>query len=87
MILLAHTLAFVPLLDPLTALFPGMSDYWLVLVVPLVLVICVVYKGTRIEDLAKLPRTAVVMSAQILVVMAAAAVALDLIFLALTRIL
>ena len=71
-----NVLGFVPLYDPLSALFPGMSDQWLWLVVPLVVVICVVYKCTRIEKLKNLPRDAAIMSAQIMVVMGVAAVVL-----------
>jgi hypothetical protein len=69
-------LAFTPLYDPLTALYPGLSDQWLWLLLPLVVIISVVYKCTRIADLRKLPRDAAVMSAQIVVVMAFAAVLL-----------
>jgi len=66
-------LAFRPLYDPLFALFPGMSDHWLWLVLPLVIVISLVYKCTRIKDLKDLPKAAAIMSAQIFVVMAVAA--------------
>jgi hypothetical protein len=69
-------LAFVPLFDPLFALFPGMGNYWLWLVIPLVVVISVVYKGTRVESLKALPKDAVVMSAQLMLVMACAGVVL-----------
>ena len=85
MITAASTLAFMPLVDPVTALYPGLSAYWLLLVVPLVLVISVVYKGTRIDKLSKLPWAAAMMSVQILVVMAVASVLLDLVCLAMTR--
>jgi hypothetical protein len=71
-----HLLAFTPLYDPLTAIFPGLSDYWLALVVPLVIAISLVYKCTRIEHLADLPKEAAVMSAQIIVVMLFAALIL-----------
>ena len=71
-----HLLAFTPLYDPLTALFPGLSDFWLMLVLPLVVAISVVYKCTRIERLADLPKEAAVMSVQIIVVMLFAALIL-----------
>ena len=69
-------LAFVPLYDPLFALFPGMGNYWLWLVIPLVVVISVVYKGTRVESVKALPKEAAVMSAQLILVMGSAAVVL-----------
>jgi hypothetical protein len=69
-------LAFTPLFDPLPAIFPGMDDYWLLLVIPLVIAISVVYKGTRIKNLRTLPREATVMTTQILVLMVVAATAL-----------
>ncbi len=73
---LGNGLAFTPLYDPLYALFPWMSDYWLWMVVPLVLAISVVYKGTRVTTLKSLPKDAAIMSAQIVVVMALAGVVL-----------
>jgi len=73
-----NLLAFIPLYDPLTALFPGMSDHWLWLLIPLVVVISVVYKGTRIEKLASLPRDAAVMAAQTIIIMGIAALLLAL---------
>lgn len=66
-------LAFVPLYDPLPALFPQMSDYWLWLVLPLVIAISIVYKCTRIESVRALPRESAIMSLQIMLVMAFAA--------------
>jgi hypothetical protein len=69
-------LAFTPLLDPVSAIFPGMSDYWLFLVVPLVIAISIVYRCTRTQDLRVLPREAAIMSTQIILVMALAALLL-----------
>ncbi|MCL2646903.1 MAG: hypothetical protein FWD61_07835 [Phycisphaerales bacterium] len=66
-------LAFTPLIDPLTALYPGMSDYWLLLALPLVVAISVVYKGTRIKHLRQLPREAIILSMQIILLMVVAA--------------
>lgn len=71
-----NVLAYTPLLDPLTAVLPGMDDYWLWLVIPLVVAITVVYKGTREKDLRKLPAGVLVMSIQILMVMVGSAVLL-----------
>jgi len=69
-------LAFTPLYDPLFALYPRMSDHWLWLALPLVLAICIVYKGTRVQTLKALPKDTAIMCAQIVLVMAFAAVAL-----------
>ena len=69
-------LAFTVFFDPLTALFPGMDEYWLLLVIPLVVAISVVYKGTRMKELKMLPRDATIMSVQILFLMVFAAAAL-----------
>jgi predicted exporter len=69
-------LAFTPLYDPLFALYPRMSDHWLWFVIPLVLAISIVYKGTRVQTLKTLPKDAAIMSAQIVAIMAFAAVAL-----------
>ena len=78
-------LAFIPLYDPLPALFPHMSEWWLVLVIPLVFVISLVYKCTRTENLAELPKTTVIMTAQILIVMTIAALGLYAVFIGVTH--
>lgn len=70
-------LAFTPLIDPLSALYPILSDYWLAFVLPLVLVISIVYKCTRIKELKHLPWQATTMTLQIILLMGVAAVALD----------
>ena len=69
-------IAFTPLWDPLFALYPGMSEQWLWLAIPLVIVISLVYKCTRVTELRSLPKEAAIMSAQVVVVMAFAAVVL-----------
>jgi hypothetical protein len=66
-------LAFMPLYDPLYALHPRMGEYWLWLAIPLVFMISVVYKGTRVESLKSLPREAAIMIGQLIVVMGVAA--------------
>ena len=71
-----NLLAFTPLYDPLFALYPRMSDNWLWLAIPLVMAISIVYKGTRVQSLTTLPKDAAIMCAQIVVVMAFAAVVL-----------
>ncbi len=68
-----NLLAFTPLYDPLSGLYPGMSNYWLWLVLPLVVAVSIVYKCTRIPNVRDLPKAAALMSFQIIVVMAFAA--------------
>ena len=63
--LLRTSIAFTPLWDPLFALYPGMSEQWLWLAIPLVVVISLVYKCTRVTELRTLPREAAIMSAQV----------------------
>jgi hypothetical protein len=60
-----------PFLDPL-----AVDDEWLLLLIPLVVVISVVYKTIKLEDLSRLPRQAALLSAQIIAFMAAAAAVL-----------
>ncbi|HVT80273.1 MAG TPA: hypothetical protein VHM90_06405 [Phycisphaerae bacterium] len=66
-------LAFVPFYDPLPALYPGMSEQWLWLVLPLVIAISVVYKCTRINELKNLARDSAIMIGELIAVMALAA--------------
>lgn len=68
-------LGYTPLLDPLTALYPGLSDYWLWLLVPLVIAISVIYKAIRVHKLGDLPKESLRMSIEIFVFMAIAAFA------------
>jgi hypothetical protein len=75
-ILLPHLLAFTPLIDPLPALYPGLDDYWLWFVIPLVIAISIVYKGTRVATIRRLPAEAGLMAAQILILMVVASIAL-----------
>jgi hypothetical protein len=79
-------LAFTPLYDPLPAIIPDMSNGWLWLVVPLLLAISIIYKGTRLDDLRKLPGQSFIMTFQILLVMGAAAVLLDGLYWFMTRV-
>jgi hypothetical protein len=46
-------------------------------VVPLVIAISLVYKGTRVAELRKLPMQVLLLTTQILVLMVVAAIALD----------
>ena len=74
--MLVHLLAFTPLVDPLTALYPRLDDYWLWFVIPLVLAISIVYKGTRVATVKRLPAEASLMAAQILLLLLVASIAL-----------
>lgn len=56
-----------------------LDSYWLPLLLPLVLAISVVYKAIKLEDLQRLPRQAVLLSAQIITFMILAAATLWLI--------
>ena len=69
-------LAFTPLYDPITSIYTGIDDYWLWLVIPLVIAIAIVYKGTRIEKLKQLPLAVGILSFEIILGMAFAALAL-----------
>jgi len=64
-------LAYRPFLEPLP-----IDDYWVWLVIPLVLAICIVYKTIKDDDLRKLPRQAASLTAQVLIFMVLAATAL-----------
>jgi hypothetical protein len=74
--LTTHLLAFTPLIDPLSSIFPNLDDYWLILVIPVVLAISLVYKGTRVATVRRLPVEAATMAAQILILMLVASVGL-----------
>lgn len=53
-----------------------LDDYWLLLLPPLAIVIAIVYKTIKLDDLTKLPRQATYLAAQILVFMVLAAAGL-----------
>jgi len=60
-----------PFLDPLP-----LEEYFMLFLLPLIVVIAVVYKTIKLEDLSLLPRAAGILTVQIVVFMALAAVAL-----------
>lgn len=72
---LAHWLPTVagyrPFLDPVP-----IDDFWLILLVPLVIAVAVVYKAIKLDDLSELPRQATHLAGQIMVFMVLAAAAL-----------
>lgn len=65
------SLAYRPFIDPLK-----MDDYWLLLLLPLVLVISLTYKTIKIDDLSKLAGQTLFLAAQIVIFMVLAAAAL-----------
>lgn len=65
------SLAWRPFLEPLP-----LDDYWLILLIPMIVAVSVVYKTIRIDDLAELPRQAAYLALQIAAFMAMAAAAL-----------
>ncbi len=67
-------LAWRPFLDPLP-----LHGHWMWLLLPLVVVIAVVYKAIRVDDLSRLPRQVAIMVGQIAVVLIALALLLWLI--------
>lgn len=65
------TLALKLFIEPMP-----LDDYWLLLLAPLAIAVAVVYKTIKLDDLAKLPRQAAYLAAQILAFMMLAATAL-----------
>ncbi|MEX0744550.1 MAG: hypothetical protein WD118_03015 [Phycisphaeraceae bacterium] len=63
------SVAWVPLIEPMP-----IESFWQALLVPLAVAIAVVYKTIKIEDLRQLPRQAMVLTSQIVVLMALAAI-------------
>ena len=55
-------IALVPFVDPI----PGAWDWWYLLLVPLALLIALVYKAMRCDDLADVPRQTAMASAKLL---------------------
>ncbi len=64
--LLRCHLAYVPFVSPLETAIPHMTRYWLWLMLPLVAVISVVYKGTKVQEVRELPLAATALAVQIL---------------------
>lgn len=62
-------LAYVPFLDPLP-----IDPWWMVLLLPLVVLTSIVYKTLRLKDLSQMPRQAAWMSLQVISFMVIAAV-------------
>lgn len=64
-------LAWKPFLQPLPV-----DDYWLLLLGPLVVAICLVYKAIKVENLDQLPRQTLNLTLQFVALMAIAAAVL-----------
>ena len=64
-------LAFRPFLDPVPV-----DQYWMLMLLPMVIAIAVVYKTIKTDRLEKIPREATVLAAQIVAFMVMAAAAL-----------
>ena len=67
-------LAYTPFMHPLP-----LDRYWLLLLVPMVIAIALVYKAIKVDDLSRLARESILLSAQILGFMALCAAGLWLI--------
>jgi len=66
--LLPIILGWRPLIEPLP-----LDDPWLWLMIPLVLSVSIVYKAIKLEDMSKLPRQALELTSQFILLMALAA--------------
>ena len=64
-------LAYRPMLDPLQ-----LDSLGMVMFLPLIIVIAIVYKTIKLDDLAKLPRQAAILATQITAFMVLAAAAI-----------
>jgi hypothetical protein len=64
------TLAYTPFIDPI-----DVHAWWYLLIVPVSVLIAIAYKAVRVHDLRDFPKEVVVMSIQIVVVMALLGVA------------
>lgn len=64
-------LAWRPFLDPLP-----LDTWWLVMLLPLIVVVSIVYKTIKLADLKELPRQSLHLSLQIIIFMVLAAAAL-----------
>lgn len=62
------SLGWVPFLEPLPV-----DDFWLVMIVPLLLAIAVVWKTIKLDDLSHLPRQALSLTLQFVALMVIAA--------------
>ena len=68
--------AYRPFIDSIQAVAPDITAYWLWLLLPLVIAVAVVYKGTKVHAMRELPWAAAKMSLQIVFYMGLAAAGL-----------
>lgn len=68
--------AYRPFIDSIQAIAPNITAYWLLLLLPLVVAIALVYKGTKVYSVRELPWAAAKMSFQIVLYMTLAAAGL-----------
>jgi hypothetical protein len=78
-------LAYTPFLEPLELVVPNLSNYWLVLLFPLLISISVVYRATKTYSIKLLPREALKLTLQIVAIMIAAAIVLNGLYFVITR--
>jgi len=73
--MISALLAYTPLLDPM----PLRGGTWWLTLIPLALGIAVVYKAIKLDDMSRYPRQVAMMTTQIVVVMIALAVGIQLV--------
>ncbi len=78
-------LAYIPFLEPIELVIPNLSDYWLLLLLPLLAAISVVYRATKTPTMRRLPREALKLTLQIVAIMIVAAVVLNALYFVITR--
>ena len=74
--MIAALLAYRPFIDTLEQGIHGADAMQLYFVIPLVIAISIIYKGTKVANLRDLPRHAAIMTGQIFIVLILAAIAL-----------
>ena len=72
--------AWTPLVDPLYQRVPHLTNYWMWLLIPLVLVIAVVYQTARKAELSQVPIATLWMSLKILAAFAVIGIGLELLY-------
>ncbi len=73
-------IAWLPLINPLYSAVPHLTDYWMLLIFPLVLIISLVYQSIRREDLSGLALGTLWMSTKVLFFMALIAIGIQIVF-------
>ena len=73
-------IAWVPFINPLYSVVPRLTDYWMLLIFPLVLIISLVYQSIRREDLSNLTSGTLWMSTKVLFFMALIVIGIQIVF-------